>query len=389
MPKARTYRTEIKKDSWGGWVLHHGFYGGHAEHDTNPRWVIEELEPGGTRQLHPDARNRATRAFAEKLLPRAAEISAGVADAVAKQKAARAPRRWLDTQMPKAVEARLAAKIQPDGSVLITEYDWSRWSFSLPPVGAGRRAVSAGRRAMSHNEFCARYAIMSTSGRIYGRTELINSINRALSGLPGITRARIAAVVDDDKFMRGVSGQVPSAVASDVRAAIMSGRAGRRADYSTLIEAGDHAGLLKALKQERQLRHPIRFKMSYRDRDGKLKWLATHGTYKSVEDAVYLGRGVLDASGDNFLEGAVFRGRQLVQRVQKSAGRRADGATPSRSRPRYITQDGYEFDLAAFRENNLAGTHPEDLANWIAALKRLGVRETIMLGMGEPITRIS
>jgi len=76
--------------------------------------------------------------------------------------------------------------------------------------------------------------------------------------------------------------------------------------------------MLAEAKAFRQSRQPIRFKMSYRDRrTGRVKWLAVHGTYKSVEDAAYHGKGILAAAGDHFEEGAVFQGRRLVRRVER------------------------------------------------------------------------
>lgn len=63
------------------------------------------------------------------------------------------------------------------------------------------------------------YEITSKSGRIYSRKMLIDRAARMWRGLISIglvSRSELAAVVDDNEFMRWRRGYTPTALANDV-----------------------------------------------------------------------------------------------------------------------------------------------------------------------------
>jgi len=82
------------------------------------------------------------------------------------------------------------------------------------------------RRKLSHNEFCAAYMITSRTGRLYGRSMLIDSVVRsATCRALGIRYAEAASVIDAPGFMRGYAGYTPAGVAEAVWGKVLTARA--------------------------------------------------------------------------------------------------------------------------------------------------------------------
>lgn len=64
--------------------------------------------------------------------------------------------------------------------------------------------------------FAERYQITSTRGRVYTREMLLNAATRCwLARTSKVARAEIAAVLDDDTFMRWRRGEIPARVAEE------------------------------------------------------------------------------------------------------------------------------------------------------------------------------
>lgn len=69
---------------------------------------------------------------------------------------------------------------------------------------------------LSDSEFADRYAITSLRGLIYTRTMLLNAASRrGLVRTLGLTRAALAEVFNDDRWMRWRAGQIPARVIED------------------------------------------------------------------------------------------------------------------------------------------------------------------------------
>lgn len=70
---------------------------------------------------------------------------------------------------------------------------------------------------MTAEEFIARYRIVSTTGRCYDRAMLLNATTRCwLARGTKLHRRELAAVIDDDAFLRPHGGEVPARVAEAV-----------------------------------------------------------------------------------------------------------------------------------------------------------------------------
>lgn len=64
--------------------------------------------------------------------------------------------------------------------------------------------------------FAERYQITSTRGRAYTREMLLNAATRCwLARTSKVSRVHIAAVLDDDAFMRPHRGEIPARVAEE------------------------------------------------------------------------------------------------------------------------------------------------------------------------------
>ena len=67
------------------------------------------------------------------------------------------------------------------------------------------------------DEFIARYRIMSSTGRYYDRGMVLSACARdAIAKTMKLRRAELAAVLDDDAFIRPMAGMVPARVAEAV-----------------------------------------------------------------------------------------------------------------------------------------------------------------------------
>lgn len=70
---------------------------------------------------------------------------------------------------------------------------------------------------MTPDEFIARYRITSRTGRLYTREALLSACSRdPAAKVLKVRRAELAAVVDDDAFLRPMSGMVPARVTEAV-----------------------------------------------------------------------------------------------------------------------------------------------------------------------------
>ncbi len=66
---------------------------------------------------------------------------------------------------------------------------------------------------MTDAEFIKRYRIVSITSRVYTRAMLLNAATRdSMARTLKVTRAQIAAVIDDDAWLRPYSGMIPRRV---------------------------------------------------------------------------------------------------------------------------------------------------------------------------------
>ena len=71
--------------------------------------------------------------------------------------------------------------------------------------------------ARTREEFIERYRIVSTTGRCYDRAMLLGAATRCwLARATKMSRRDLAAVIDDDAFLRPRSGEVPARIAEAV-----------------------------------------------------------------------------------------------------------------------------------------------------------------------------
>lgn len=69
---------------------------------------------------------------------------------------------------------------------------------------------------LDDNAIADTYRITSTTGRIYNRTMLLNAATRtSLARTLKISRAEIAAVIDDHNWIRPHYGEIPTYVANE------------------------------------------------------------------------------------------------------------------------------------------------------------------------------
>lgn len=70
---------------------------------------------------------------------------------------------------------------------------------------------------MTDDEFIARYRIMSRTGRLYTREALLSACARdPVAKALKVRRTELAAVVDDDKFLRPMAGMVPARATEEI-----------------------------------------------------------------------------------------------------------------------------------------------------------------------------
>ena len=80
--------------------------------------------------------------------------------------------------------------------------------------------------ARTREEFIERYRIVSTTGRCYDRVMLLSAATRCwLARATKVSRRDLAAVIDDDTFLRLRCGEVPARVAEAVCLEAISRRA--------------------------------------------------------------------------------------------------------------------------------------------------------------------
>lgn len=93
---------------------------------------------------------------------------------------------------------------------------------------------------MTRDEFIQRYRIMSRTGLLYDRDMLLSACSRdAVARALKVRRPELAAVVDDDAFMRPMSGMVPARYVEAVALEAVVRRDVRRSCVATLIGGGE------------------------------------------------------------------------------------------------------------------------------------------------------